>query len=77
MQYFIGYSSFSYEPVFDASLFVDLRKRFGAEQINEINETIMGLISRKPKDKKEGNPPHNETGDEQPGKLTHIATNRT
>jgi hypothetical protein len=39
MQYFIGFSSFSYEPVFDASLFVDLRKRFGAEQINTINET--------------------------------------
>ncbi len=45
MQYFIGYSSFSYEPAFDASLFVDLRKRFGADQINEINETIMGLVT--------------------------------
>jgi hypothetical protein len=44
LQYFIGYSSFSYEPVFDSSLFVDLRKRFGADQINEINETIMGLV---------------------------------
>ena len=45
MQYFIGYSAFSYQPVFDPSLFVDLRKRFGADQINEINETIMGLVS--------------------------------
>jgi IS5 family transposase len=54
MQYFIGYSGFSYEPVFDASLFVDLRKRFGAEQINEINELIMGLISEEEtKDKKD------------------------
>lgn len=45
MQYFIGYSGYSYEPVFDASLFVDLRKRFGADQINEINELIMGLVT--------------------------------
>lgn len=29
MQYFIGHSGFSYEPVFNPSLFVDLRKRFG------------------------------------------------
>ena len=56
MQYFIGYSGFSYEPVFDPSLFVDLRKRFGAEQINEINETIMGLVSEEEKDKKEDGP---------------------
>ena len=28
MQYFIGYSSFSHETPFDASLFVDIRKRF-------------------------------------------------
>jgi transposase, IS5 family len=45
MQYFIGYSSFSYDPIFDASLFVDLRKRLGSDQINEINEKILGLIS--------------------------------
>jgi transposase, IS5 family len=69
MQYFIGYSSFSYEPVFDASLFVDLRKRFGAEQINEINETIMGLISGEPKDKKEDSPAHNDIADIESGDL--------
>ena len=57
MQYFIGYSGFSYQPVFDPSLFVDLRKRFGADQINEINEAIMGLVSDGVKDKKEDSPP--------------------
>ena len=51
MQYFIGYSSFSYEPVFDPSLFVDLRKRFGADQINEMNEAIMGLVREEIRDK--------------------------
>lgn len=53
MQYFIGFSGFSYEPVFDASLFVDLRKRFGAEQINEINELIMGLVTKDAEEKRE------------------------
>lgn len=41
MQYFIGYSSFSNEAPFDPSLFVDIRKRLGVEQINEINEKIL------------------------------------
>ena len=43
MQYFIGYSSFSYEEPFDPSLFVDFRKRLGIEQINAINEKILDL----------------------------------
>jgi hypothetical protein len=46
MQYFIGYSSFSDEEPFDPSLFVDLRKRLGIEQINRINEEIMGIHNR-------------------------------
>ena len=43
MQYFIGYSSFSYDEPFDPSLFVEFRKRLGIEQINAINEKILGL----------------------------------
>ncbi len=43
MQYFLGYSSFSNEAPFDASLFVEIRKRLGVEQINKINEQILGL----------------------------------
>jgi IS5 family transposase len=49
MQHFIGFSSFSGEPVFDASLFVWLRKRFGAEQVNAMNEAIMGVVSQEGK----------------------------
>jgi hypothetical protein len=53
MQYFIGYSSFSKEEAFDASLFVEIRKRLGADQVNQINEKIQqlsegGLIGREP-----------------------------
>jgi len=43
MQYFIGYSSFSDEAPFDPSLFVDFRKRLGIEEINSLNEKILGL----------------------------------
>lgn len=45
MQYFIGYRSFCDEAPFDPSLFVNFRKRLGIEQINEINEKILGLNS--------------------------------
>lgn len=45
MQYFIGYTSFSDEIPFDPSLFVNFRKRLGIDQINEINEKILGLQS--------------------------------
>jgi len=43
MQYFLGFSSFSDQQPFDASLFVEFRKRLGAEQINAINEKILNL----------------------------------
>ena len=48
MQYFIGYSSFSTEEPFDPSLFVEFRKRLGIEQINFINEKILGLSNCTP-----------------------------
>ena len=43
MQYFIGYSSYSKEAPFDSSLFVEIRKRLGIEQINAINNKIVEL----------------------------------
>ncbi len=46
MQYFLGYQSFSSEPPFDASLFVEFRKRLGMEKINLINERIVQLRNR-------------------------------
>jgi hypothetical protein len=57
MQYFIGYSSFCEEEPFDPSLFVDFRKRLDMEQINRINEKILGLSHPKPEEKKEGKGP--------------------
>lgn len=43
LQYFLGFSSFTTEPVFDPSLFVEIRKRLGDEQLNSINEQIVKL----------------------------------
>lgn len=84
MQYFIGYSSFSDEEPFDPSLFVDFRKRLGIEQINTINEKILGLqhpsISKEQSDRSDSTstPSHpvicnNETPTHQ-GKLITDAT---
>ncbi len=47
MQYFIGYSSFCDTAPFDPSLFVELRKRLGQEQINAINEQIVRFVQEK------------------------------
>jgi hypothetical protein len=46
MQYFLGYSSFTSDKPFDASLFVDFRKQLGLETINEINEKIILLKTK-------------------------------
>lgn len=43
MQYLLGYSGFTNEPPFDASLFVEFRKRLGFEQLKAINERIILL----------------------------------
>ena len=59
MQYFLGYSSFSSEPPFDASLFVDFRKRLSIENLNAINERIVLLKTRLESKEKDSVPPSN------------------
>lgn len=44
LQYFIGYSSFSTEPAFDPSLFVEIRKRLGSAEMGRINEEMVALF---------------------------------
>lgn len=46
MQYFPGYSGYTNEKPFDASLFVDFRKRLGIDNVNAINERIVALKTR-------------------------------
>ena len=77
MQYFIGYSSFSDEEPFDPSLFVDFRKRLGIDQINEINERILGLsVEKTTKEQNHDNDVNqggtiNQEGDEQPIEISN------
>jgi transposase, IS5 family len=56
MQYFLGFSSFSIEPAFDPSLFVEFRKKLGADQINAINEKIISLKTTLESPKTESKP---------------------
>jgi hypothetical protein len=46
MQCFLGYPSFTSEKPFDASLFVEIRKRLSLDFINTINEKIVELKTR-------------------------------
>lgn len=46
MQYFLGFSSFTPEAPFDASLFVEFRKRLGMDSLNAINEKIIALKTK-------------------------------
>lgn len=46
MQYFAGYSSFSSQHPFDASLLVDIRKRMGNEEFDKMNVSIIQLADR-------------------------------
>jgi hypothetical protein len=52
LQYFLGYSSYIKEAPFDASLFVDIRKRLGEELIAEMNEKILEFSKDKTVKKK-------------------------
>jgi hypothetical protein len=46
MQYFLGYSSFSDEPPFDASLFVTFRKHLSLDVVNTITEKIVAIKTK-------------------------------
>lgn len=63
MQYFIGYSGFSTEAPFDSSLFVEIRKRLGLEQINAINEKIFQLSNTVTKKDPPKNSPNKTNND--------------
>ena len=40
IQYFLGFNSFTLEAHLDSSLFVDILKPIGLEQLNRINDLI-------------------------------------
>lgn len=78
MQYFLGYSSYSREPPFDPSLFVEIRKRMGDELIGEMNDRVFEFSktpSPKKVDEKEGkNIEGKDNEDKNKGELIVDAT---
>ena len=81
MQYFLGYSSFTDEAPFDASLFVDFRKRLGMENVNAINERIVALKTKFEEKKVqatvsrlEDQSGNNDSGDDNKGRIIFDAT---
>lgn len=50
IQYFVGFSSFRPEAAFDPSLFVEMRKRMGAERFDQMSERI--IVTAQGDDKK-------------------------
>jgi len=64
MQYFLGYPSFTNETPFDASLFVEFRKRLGMENLNAINEKIIALKTRIETKQTGGNQPTESTNND-------------
>ena len=73
LQYFLGYSSYIKEPPFDASLFVDIRKRLGQELIAEMNERIHGFSMERSTERKKGS--NNDSGgSENKGDVIYDAT---
>lgn len=80
LQYFLGYSSYIKEPPFDASLFVDIRKRLGQELIAEMNEKIHefsmeSTVKKDDKNKKDKDDPPNANGEEKnKGEVIYDAT---
>lgn len=71
MQYFLGLKGFSTKPVFDPSLFVEIRKRIGKDIFDILNKDLIQSISKKEDAKhlkKKNNTPKNK------GKMQADAT---
>ena len=45
MQYFVGLEGFNPHPVFDPSLFVEIRKRIGHEKFDELTKDLILSLS--------------------------------
>ncbi|OQY14494.1 MAG: hypothetical protein B6I32_09210, partial [Desulfobacterium sp. 4572_20] len=74
-QYFIGLEEFTAHPVFDPSLFVDIRKRVGHETFDMLTVDLIKSVSQE-KDKRHNKKNKKDDGDEpkNKGKMQADAT---
>jgi IS5 family transposase len=75
MQYFIGLKEFTPHPVFDPSLFVDIRKRVGHEMFDALNADLIKSVNQE-KDKRHNKKNKKDDSDEprNKGKMQADAT---
>jgi IS5 family transposase len=75
MQYFIGLKEFTPHPVFDPTLFVDIRKRVGHETFDTLNADLIKSVSQE-KDQRHNKKNKKEDSDEpnNKGKMQADAT---
>ena len=76
MQYFIGLKEFTPDPVFDPSLFVEIRKRVGNELFDTLNADLIKAVSHK-KDTRHNEKNKKKGGEDEPrnkGKMQADAT---
>jgi hypothetical protein len=75
MQFFIGLKEFNPKPIFDPTLFVDIRKRVGNDIFDSLNVKLIESVSEK-NDKKQNNKNEKDNDNTPPnkGKLQADAT---
>lgn len=74
MQYFVGLKEFNVDPVFDPSLFVEIRKRIGHEMFDTLNEDLIRSVSQE-KDKRHNRKKKDDSDEPQnKGKMQADAT---
>ena len=75
MQFFIGLKEFTTQPVFDPSLFVDIRKRAGNKVFDSLNVELIKSVSKKDDNKHNGKgKDKNNTPPKNKGKMQADAT---
>lgn len=66
MQYFLGLTEFTFEPVFDPSLFVHIRKRLNNSLLDEMNQIIITEALNLDKQKEKSSDENKEDNDTPP-----------
>ncbi len=78
MQYFLGYSSFTNEAPFSATLFVEIRKRLSLKLLSKINDVIaLHCIKEDETDQPPPSPNDNNGNDELQNDTTVVDNNKT
>lgn len=74
MQFFVGLEGFNPYPVFDSSLFVEIRKRVGSEVFDTLNVELIKSVSKKEDQKHNKKKDENSNTPENKGKMQADAT---